>query len=79
MLLLIEYLGYYVLRIRQVTTEGPLLFGLIHGTVSLKIYYIFAGVCAVAVNGAFKKALQLVATRRSVFPRKWTVQGSRNL
>jgi hypothetical protein len=67
LLLLIEYLGYYVLKIRQVTTEGPLLFGLIHGTVALKIYYIIAGVCAVAVSGFIKRVLPLCARERGCF------------
>lgn len=53
-LLVVEYLGYYVFRIRQVTSEGPLLFGLIHGTAALKIYYIFAGICAVMLSSALK-------------------------
>ena len=56
-LLFIEYLGYYVFEIRQVTAERPLLFGLIHGTVTLKVYYIIAGICAVMVSSALKKAL----------------------
>lgn len=56
-LLLVEYLGYYVFEIRLVTTEGPLIFGIIHGTVTLKVYYLIAGVCAVASSTALKKAL----------------------
>ena len=57
-LLIIEYTGYYVLEVHMITSEGPLIFGLIHGTVALKIFYIFAGISAVIFSRAFEKALQ---------------------
>ena len=42
-LLAVEFIGYYILRIRLVTSEGPLVFGLIHGTATLKTYYMTVG------------------------------------
>ena len=57
-LLVIEYCGYYVFEIRQVTDERPLMFGLIHGTATLKFYYIVAGICAVGLNGLLKNILR---------------------
>ena len=42
-LLTVEFIGYYILRIHRVTSEGPLVFGLIHGTTALKIYYMTVG------------------------------------
>jgi hypothetical protein len=54
-ILIIEYVGYFVLEIRQVTSEGPLLFGLIHGTVILKLFYVIAGICAVILSRALEK------------------------
>ncbi len=42
-LLTIEFIGYNILKIHRVTSEGPLIFGLIHGTTTLKIYYMTVG------------------------------------
>ena len=53
-LLFIEFLGYHVFKIRQVTYETPLIFGLIHGTKILKYYYIFAGILAILLNNLLK-------------------------
>jgi hypothetical protein len=41
-LLIIEYFGYNILKIRLVTSESPLILGLIHGRTPLKIFYIIA-------------------------------------
>ncbi|MGA3083991.1 MAG: hypothetical protein ABSE95_04290 [Thermodesulfobacteriota bacterium] len=59
-LLLVEYLGYYVIGIREMTSEKPLLFGLIHGTIVLKIYYLIAGIVAIFLSGILKKATQII-------------------
>lgn len=64
-ILIIEYLGYYVLHIRQVTSGEPLLFGLIHGTVILKAYYVIAGICAVVVSKTLGKVSRKFGTTRS--------------
>ena len=58
-LLVIEYLGYYVIGIREMTSEQPLLFGLIHGTIVLKIYYLIAGIVSIFLSGILKKATQI--------------------
>jgi hypothetical protein len=41
LLLLLEYIGYYIIEIREIsaTDAKPLIFGLIHGNLSLHIYY----------------------------------------
>lgn len=57
LLLLVEFIGYDVLGIRQITEEKPLIFGLIHGTSTLKIYYLVAGVGTLALSKLVKKAL----------------------
>lgn len=77
-ILIIEYLGYYVLHIRQVTSDGPLLFGLIHGTVILKVYYVIAGICAVVTSKTLGKVLREFGTTRStwVASRAWSAAGS---
>ena len=59
-LLAIEYLGYYVLKIREVTTENPLFLGLIHGTWTLKVYYLTAGIIAIFLRHVFKKGSQII-------------------
>jgi hypothetical protein len=56
-LLIFEHIGYNILAIRQVTTEGPLIFGLIHGTVALKTYYVAAGMVAVLLSSSLRKVL----------------------
>ena len=53
-LLVIEYFGYYIFGIREMTTEKPLCFGLIHGTLTLKIYYLLAGIAAIFLNHTVK-------------------------
>ncbi len=63
-LLVLEYCGYYVFEIQQVTNERPLMFGLIHGTATLKFYYVVAGVCAVGLNGFLEKILRPFCTRK---------------
>lgn len=42
-LLALEYVGYRVLGIRESRGFPPLAFGLVHGTVTLKLYYACAG------------------------------------
>jgi len=53
----IEYIGYRVLDIRLITSEKPLIFGLIHGTIFLKVYYMLAGPAAILMTGAMKKLI----------------------
>ena len=46
-LVLLEFIGYKLLGIREVSKgvlHPPLLFGLIHGTVAMKAFYLFVGV-----------------------------------
>jgi len=47
LLLSFEYIGHYVLNIRLVTNDGPLIFGLIHGSQTLKTFYLIAGILAI--------------------------------
>jgi hypothetical protein len=56
-LLLVEHIGYNVLAIHQVTSEGPLLLGLIHGTITLKIYYVTAAMMAIYLSHVLEKIL----------------------
>jgi hypothetical protein len=58
-LLLVEHIGYNVLAIRQVTSERPLVLGLIHGTITLKLYYITAGMIAILLSHVLEKNLGL--------------------
>lgn len=62
-LLIIEYFGYYVFKIRQVTSEEPLIFGLIHGTIILKFYYIFAGILAIFIYNYLQHILIMPLSR----------------
>jgi hypothetical protein len=39
-MLAVEFIGFDVLGIRLITTEAPLVFGLIHGTATLKAFYL---------------------------------------
>ncbi len=55
LLLFYEYIGYYVLQIRLVTNEGPLMLGVIHGPPVLKAFYLVAGVCAVFLSLLVRK------------------------
>lgn len=57
LLLLVEFIGYDVLGIRQITEDKPLIFGLIHGTNTLKVYYLIAGMGTLALSKLVKKAL----------------------
>ncbi|AEB08364.1 hypothetical protein Desac_0478 [Desulfobacca acetoxidans DSM 11109] len=59
LLLLFEGIGYYILEIRLVTTESPLMFGLIHGTPTLKGFYLIACFLAVFLSYAFKAAIKM--------------------
>ena len=59
-LLLIEYFGYRVFEIREMTSEKPLCFGLIHGTPILKMYYLTAGILAVFLSRIFERAFQVI-------------------
>ncbi len=61
-LLVIEYFGYYVFEIRQVTYESPLIFGLIHGTVILKIYYVFSGILTVLIYNLLQNIMVISST-----------------
>jgi len=60
LLLIFEYVGYYVLKIRSVTTDGPFIFGLIHGSTTLKCFYLTAGVLAILLT---KMLTNLVANK----------------
>lgn len=53
-LLAVEYFGYRIAGVRLITDEKPLVFGLIHGTLLLKLYYLFAGLAAVAFTRLIK-------------------------
>jgi hypothetical protein len=60
-LLFIEYLGYHIFKIREMTSGKPLCFGLIHGTPILKMYYLTAGIIAIFLSNIFKQALQAIS------------------
>ncbi len=54
-LLMYEYIGHYILNVQLVTVERPLVFGLIHGTWTLKLFYIVAGLGAIAISKGFTR------------------------
>jgi hypothetical protein len=56
-LLIVEHIGYNILAIHQVTSEGPLLLGLIHGTITLKLYYVTAGMMAIFLSHVLEKIM----------------------
>ncbi len=62
-LIIVEYFGYYVFEIRQVTNESPLIFGLIHGTIILKFYYIFAGILAIFLYNFIQNIMVIPLSR----------------
>jgi hypothetical protein len=64
-LLALEYTGYYILAVRLVTSEGPLLFGLIHGTATLKTFYIIAGPCAILLLEGMRRAMASFARAKA--------------
>lgn len=51
-LLAVEYIGYHVVHLRLLTSEGPLVFGLIHGPPRLKAFYVVAAPLALLVRAA---------------------------
>jgi hypothetical protein len=64
-LLVIEYLGYHIFKIRELTSGNPLCFGLIHGTPTLKVYYLSAGIIAIFLSNVFKKASRKVFSKQN--------------
>lgn len=48
-LLTVEYVGYALLGIHELHGERPLIFGVIHGTPTLKLYYAVAGLLTIAI------------------------------
>jgi hypothetical protein len=54
-LLAVEFIGYYILGIHLVTSSGPLVFGLIHGTTTLKTYYMTVGPGTVLLTAILEK------------------------
>ena len=70
LLLVIEYTGYYILEIRQVTLEGPLIFGLIHGPPILKAYYIAAGVGTILLRRLLDRIVASLGGRRIFYRKK---------
>ncbi len=71
-LLGIEHIGYNILEIRQVTSEGPLVLGLIHGPLVMKVYYIFAGVGTVLLGKTLSQGLAAPEGKRDPFPHETT-------
>jgi hypothetical protein len=67
-LLVIEYSGYNIFKIRAMTSEPALCFGLIHGTPILKVYYLIAGLIAVFFYSLFQKRIE--ATRAGISSKK---------
>jgi hypothetical protein len=63
-LLFFEYMGHYVLGIRLVTSEGPLVFGLIHGTPVLKWFYVTAGLFAIGIAEGIRCVLNTIGLHR---------------
>lgn len=54
-LLTAEYVGYALLGIREMHGEPPLIFGVIHGTTTLKLYYCVAGLLAIAIAATVRR------------------------
>jgi hypothetical protein len=72
-LLAVEFIGYYILGIHLVTSSGPLVFGLIHGTATLKIYYMIVGpgtVLLVAILDKIGVSLRRVETYVKILPKE---------
>jgi hypothetical protein len=63
-LLVFEFIGYYVVGIHEIRGGTSLIFGLIHGTTTLKIFYIAACPIALALQGLINI---LIAGRSSLF------------
>lgn len=55
--LIIEFIGYKVLGVREMGGHPPLVFDLVHGTAVLKICYFFAAPIAVGGAALVKKIL----------------------
>lgn len=73
LLLLVEYLGYYVLKIRLVTNDGPLIFGLIHGSKALKTFYLTAGIVAILLTNLLTMVFASRLSPKSI-SNLWDVQ-----
>ena len=54
-LLTAEYIGYALLGIRELHGERPLIFGVIHGTTTMKLYYSVAGLLAIAIAASVRR------------------------
>ena len=54
-LLTVEYVGYALLGIREVHGGRPLIFGVIHGTPTLKLYYPVAGLLTIAIASGVQR------------------------
>jgi hypothetical protein len=71
-LLAIEHTGYNILKIRQITSEGPLVLGLIHGPLVMKVYYVFAGTGTVLLCKVLSGRMALFERNRRLLPRNTT-------
>jgi hypothetical protein len=69
-LLGVEHIGYNILEIRQLTTEGPLILGLIHGPWVMKIYYVFAGLGTILLGRVLSGKLAIPEGERDPFCHK---------
>jgi hypothetical protein len=61
----VEFVGYYIVRIRLNTVENPLLFGVIHGPLVLKTYYVLAGPCMILLVVGIDKAFKVYQKQKS--------------
>jgi hypothetical protein len=61
----LEFVGYYVVKIRLDTVESPLLFGVIHGPLVLKTYYVLAGPCMILLMAGIDKVYEVYQKQKS--------------
>lgn len=54
-LLTVEYVGYALLGIRELHGGQPFIFGVIHGTPTLKLYYAVAGLLTIAIAAGVQR------------------------
>jgi hypothetical protein len=72
-LLLFEYLGYYILEIRECSARGSaLIFGLIHGSRVLHTYYLLFPALIIGVYHLFLFLPARIQLYASSFRSRWT-------
>ena len=57
-LILLEYVGYHILGVREISKgihNDPLALGLIHGTDTMKVFYLSAGAVTALLDHALRR------------------------